>query len=92
MSQDAPVIAVNIPTTVEAWQWDGSAEQGALIVGWIIDGERWAMPHPYEDRIILDHNVDAVKPGQWVIRDKYGDFWPISDADYRATFQSPVLR
>lgn len=96
--QVAPVIAVNIPTTVEAWHWDGSAEQAERIIDWITDNDGFsdvrqpAALHPYDNVIVLGDGYDCVSPGQWVIRDKFGDFFPLRDTDYRATFQSPVLR
>lgn len=88
MSQTAPVIAVNIPTTVESWQWDGTGVQSVHIVEWIRQNGGHAERHPYDNRIVLGDDYDSVIPGDWVIRDKFGEFFPLRDADYRATYQS----
>lgn len=75
-------------STVEAWQWDGSSECGHLIVEWIEDNGGFAALHPYEDKIILGDNVAPVTPGDWVIRDKFTEFWPIGDDIFPAVYKS----
>lgn len=86
---NAPVIATIKPATVEAWQWDGTVERGRLIIEWMEKGGTPAYLHPYETLIVPDIQYAAsIKPGEWVVRDRFSDFFPLSDADYQATYQS----
>lgn len=65
------------PATVEAWQWDGSAEVAELISDWVESNGGFASPHPYEQMILFGDWIAPAKPGDWIIRDIFGDFWPM---------------
>lgn len=68
------------PATVEAWQWDGSAEAAELITDWIIDNDGpLAYKHPYENVIVIDGETVTAKPTDWIVRDKFNDFWPLDE-------------
>ena len=77
------------PGTVEAWQWDGGEETAVLICEWVESNGGFAEPHPYEQLLVLP-DADAVKPGDWVIRDKFGEFWPLGNDVFPAVYQSLV--
>lgn len=77
------------PTTIEAWQWDGTDECAALIVDWIIDNAGpLAYKHPHEPLIIFDDETAAAQPGDWIIRDQFNDFWPIEDALFPGAYEA----
>jgi hypothetical protein len=91
MTQLKPVVAAAKPATVEAWKWDGTKEQGRLIVDWMEASGTPAYLHPYENLIVPDIQYStAIKPGEWVVRDKFCDFFPLPDDIYRATYASPL--
>lgn len=97
VSQVAPVIATKKPTTVEAWQWDGTVEQADRIMAWIAEANKHdtgygqvASLHTHENIIILGDNYEAVKPGMYIIRDQFNEFWPLPADVYRAIYASPV--
>jgi hypothetical protein len=90
VTQFAPVIATQKPTTVEAWKWDGTPEQARTISNWIATHGHEAKLHPYDNVIVLGDGYEAVKPDHWVIRDRFGDFWPLPDDVYQAVYNSPI--
>jgi hypothetical protein len=91
--QTAPIIAINRPYAVESWQWDGTTEQGRRIIEWMEAAGTPAYLHPYENLLVIDMPYAAgVRPNQWAIRDQFGEFFPLDDADYQAAYTSPVLR
>jgi hypothetical protein len=83
-----PGVYAKRPSTVEAWQWDGTDECAALITDWIESNRGFAEKHPHEDLIILGNDVDSVKPTDWVIRDKFGEFWPLPAVIFPAVYAS----
>lgn len=78
------------PSTVEAWQWDGGPETAVLICDWIGSNGGFAEPHPYENHLILWGSEESapVKPTDWVIRDKFGEFWPLGDDIFPGVYAS----
>lgn len=72
----------------EAWQWDGGDECAALIVDWIESNGSFASVHPYQSLIILGDDAAPVKPGEWVVRDKFNEFWPLPDDVFLATYKT----
>lgn len=92
MTQHRPVVATKKPAKVEAWRYDGTPESASAIVGWI--NTEWpespAYMHPHENIIVLGNDIDVVKPGMWVIRDTFNDFWPLPDDVYHAVYESPI--
>jgi hypothetical protein len=78
------------PTTVEAWQWSGDHAEAGLICEWIAkaNGEQYAYLHPHEELIVLGDNYESVKPGQWIIRDQFNDFWPLQDDVFRTVYET----
>lgn len=86
----APALFAKRPGTVEAWQWDGGPETAVLICEWIESNGGFADPHPYEQELILGDNVAAVKPTDWVVRDKFGDFWPLANDVFPGVYMSLV--
>lgn len=88
-----PVIATKKPTTVEAWRWDGTDEVATLICEWINSNPKTlclAEKHPHEQFIVLGYEYDTVKPGEWVIRDQFNDYFPLPDHVFRAVYDSPA--
>lgn len=75
-------------STVEAWQWDGDPACAELICEWIEDNGGFAAPHTHENLIVLGDNIAPVNPGDWVIRDKFNEFWPIGDDLFPAVYKS----
>lgn len=84
--QTAPILATKRPVTNEAWQWDGSTEAGELICDWIQDNGGFAHMHPYENVIVVVDGDSPVRPGQWVIRDQFNDFYPCPDRTFQAVY------
>lgn len=90
MTQYRPVIAVKKPVTVEAFRWEDDNAQA--LVDWVNHnavGQR-AEKHPHEELIILGDGVDTVKPGDWVIRDQWNDFYPLPHSVYQTVYASPI--
>lgn len=87
-----PALYAKRPGVVEAWQWDGGPETAVLICDWIESNGGFANPyeHPYEKAIILGDKIAPVKPGDWVIRDKFGDFWPLGNDVFPGVYMSMV--
>lgn len=77
-------------TTVEAWQWNGAPETAELICDWIETNGGYAAPHPYENVILLGDSVAPAKPGEWIVRDKFNEFWPLDDGIFPAVYRSLV--
>lgn len=92
--QTAPMVGTNRPATVEFWYWDGSKEQAKLIADWVNSstGTHEAEVHPYESLIVLDphappgYGAAPVQVGQWVVRDQFGDFFPLPNDIFQATY------
>lgn len=89
MTQLRPVVATKKPTTIEAWRYTDD-DSAARIVDWVESNGGFAEKHPHEPFIILGDKVEPVKPGQWVIRDQFNDYWPLPDSVYHAVYLSPV--
>lgn len=75
-------------STVEAWQWDGGPETAHLICEWIESNGGFAEPHPHEDFLVLGNDIDVVNPHDWVVRDKFGEFWPLPATIFPAVYKS----
>lgn len=77
-------------STVEAWHWTGDRAEGELIVDWMLNSSRNGLPyvHPHEDLIIISEDAAAVVPGQWIVRDKYNEFWPLDDDVFHSVYAS----
>lgn len=79
------------PSTVEAWYWDGGEETADLIVDWIIEsGGPIAYLHPNENLIVIGDDIAPARPGDWIVRDKFRDFWPLADDYFQATYRGLV--
>lgn len=76
------------PSTVEAWQWDGGDEVAVLICDWIESNGGYAAPHPHEPLIVLGDQTAPAKPGDWIVRDKFGEFWPIGEDIFPSVYES----
>jgi hypothetical protein len=89
MSQHRPVIATQKPVTVEAMRWYGmNSEQ---ILNWIHGaGVTTAHTHEYEPWLIIADGIAEVNVGDWIIRDRFNDFFPLPHDTYRAVYDSPV--
>lgn len=87
-----PVIAKKRPTTVEAMKWDGTNTDA--VIDWMNSTRSGQKPlfyaHPYEDVIVIDGYVQPVTLNQWVIRDQFGEFFPLPDKVYQTVYESPV--
>lgn len=81
-----PIIARKRPTTVEAWYWDGRDDTADVIVDWIESNKGFAEKHPNEALIVLGDQIEAVKPHHWVVRDQFGDFYPLPDGIFRTVY------
>jgi hypothetical protein len=86
--QTRPLLARKRPVMNEAWQYDGRIEVADLIVNWIDTNGGYSHVHPYEDLIIIQANSGdlAVKPGDWVIRDQFNDFYPCPDETFQTVY------
>lgn len=82
----SPQVFVKRPVTHEAWQWDGSPECADLITDWVDTGGGYAYLHPYEQLIVFGNDVSPAKPGDWIIRDQFNDFWPIGEDMFPAVY------
>lgn len=91
MTQVRPVIATKRPAKVEAMKWDGTNTDE--LVSWVnrTSAHQTAQLHPHEDFITLGDNVDTVKPGNWVIRDQFNDFYPLPTEVFHAVYEAPIL-
>lgn len=76
------------PDTVEAWQWDGGAEVAELICDWVENYGGFADVHPYEHLIVFGNDVAPAKPGDWIVRDKFGEFWPVGEDIFPALYEN----
>ena len=86
------------PVTVEAVQWDGTAEGATPIINWILDSDYsagyWAPGEwddnetntPYMRITTLEGNMLASR-GDWIIRGVQGEVYPCKDAIFRDTYQ-----
>lgn len=87
----SPRLFAKRPSTVEAWEWDGTPECADLIVDWIIEnGGPLAYLHPHEPLIILGDDIAPVVANDWVVRDKFGEFWPLAGDVFPAVYRSLV--
>lgn len=82
------------PVEIEAHQWDGSAASTKFILDWSGDfithreqhaGGSWHVP---EHLLIstLEGNMRAVT-GDWIIKGIRGEFYPVSDDVFRASYR-----
>lgn len=85
-----PKIAELRHSHAEAWQWDGGPEAAALIVDWIESNGGFASVHPYQPLIVLGEEIAPVKPGEWIVRDKFNEFWPLDDGVFHATYRTSL--
>lgn len=93
MSQLRPVVATKRPATVEAWRWDGSPQSTAAIIAWVKTAEpkgQRAYLHPNDNVLVLGDGFDLVKPGDWIIRDKFNEFFPLPHDVYLTVYESPI--
>jgi hypothetical protein len=92
-----PVLWRKRPATVMAWHWDGTPEAATLIVDWVnTHNFHEAEKHPHENIILIDPkapptmSVEPLKPKMWLIKDTFGDFYPLPDDVFRATYEHLV--
>lgn len=87
-----PRLFAKRPSTVEAWQWDGTPECADLIIDWVINsgGPVDTYLHPNENLIILGQTTQTApaKPDDWIVRDKFNEFWPIEPALFRVAYDN----
>lgn len=83
-----PRVFAKRPCTVEAWQWDGSRECAAVVCDWVEDNGGFAAEHPFENLILLGDQIAPAKPTDWIVRDKFGEFWPLGDDVFHGVYQS----
>jgi len=83
-----PKIVEQRVSHAEAWLWDGGPETADLIVDWIETNGGFASLHPYENVIVLGDEVAPVKPGEWVVRDKFNEFWPLPADVFEASYRT----
>lgn len=88
------------PITVDAFRWDGGAEQAGEIIAWVLknggtaryhDAECRAEsgnPHPTGEHIVVDTLEGAMvgRPGWWFIRGVQGEFYPCHPHVLAATY------
>lgn len=82
-----PQIFLKRTSTVEAWQWDGTPECADLIVNWIDQHDGFAH-YIEEHNLIAMHETADVTPTDWVVRDKFGEFWPLGADIFPAVYAS----
>jgi hypothetical protein len=93
-----PMIGRKRPATVEYWYWDGNDDTAAAIVEWVNSSntKHVAEKHPHEPVIIIDPNAppsmgyEPLRPGCWLIRDTFGDFWALPDSIFQGTYESVI--
>jgi hypothetical protein len=80
-----------------AWHWDGTPESAGLIVKWVnTHTHHSAEMHPYENVILIDakappsFGVEPMHPNHWLVKDTFGDFYPLPDDVFRATYETVV--
>ena len=91
-----PLLAIKRPETVEAWYWDGEDKTADALCEWVnsASGGHTADKHPHENLIVIDAkqppslSVAPLKPGEVLVRDRFGDFWPLPADVFRAAYQS----
>lgn len=64
------------PVTIEAVQWDGTAQGAAPILAWIGGTARFATFTPPHILIETLEGTMFASPGDWVIRGLKGEFYP----------------
>ena len=82
------------PVTIEAIQWDGTAEGAIPIINWILDNDGTARYWSAEDtgttaRIDIDtlEGVMIAVLGDWIIRGVQGELYTCKDAIFRETYE-----
>lgn len=84
---NAPRVVLKRVAHAEAWQWDGSVECADLISNWVESNGGYAALHPYEPIIVFGNDIAPASAGDWIIRDRFNEFWPLADNYFQATYK-----
>lgn len=89
-----------LPVTIEAIQWDGTAEGATPIIDWILNNGgtatfRCAINGPCPGTASGSHTLSIrtlegtmqARPGDWIIRGVEGEFYPCANDIHRKTYR-----
>ena len=79
------------PVTIDAIQWDGSAESATPIIDWAISGGarvQWSTETPQRLQIETLEGTMSVDPGEFIIKGVKGEFYPCKPEIFAATYES----
>jgi hypothetical protein len=81
------------PVEIEAVQFDGTVESANRVLGWIGnnggDAKRAHATRPELGLVICTLEGDMrADMGDWIIRGVQGEFYPIKEAIFRATYEA----
>ena len=75
--------------TLEAVRWDGHPVTASVIIDWMLASGGTARYHdePSALSINTERGTKTAVPGDWVVRGYHGDFWPLTDDEFAATYE-----
>lgn len=88
--------------TIEARQWDGTAEEATPIIDWILSSEQGAAHYdcaaPVCTGTASGHRIAIrtlegkmlASAGDWIIKGVQGEFYPIKESIFRETYEAGV--
>lgn len=86
-----------IPVEIHAQRWDGTVEVATEIVNWILGADGTARYHAEGDgpstarppsiHIDTPEGTMRATPGDWVVQGVEGEFYPVKDSIFRATYE-----
>lgn len=85
------------PVTIEAVQWDGTANGAGPIIDWILAGGGTARFHEVNETANREHaeiaidtleGVITASPGDWIIRGVQGEFYPCKPEIFEQTYSA----
>jgi len=89
----------DVLASVEAWQWDGSADNANGIVKWILNNGGSARYCNAGDLsgipcIALDtrSGTNEILPGYWAIRGVTGEFFECKPMEFQSTYREVITR
>lgn len=87
-----PTLHRKLPVTIEAWQWDGTAEAASPIIAWICanGGKVPVSGYAVKGYVLKIGTLEGdhdVTPGDWIIRGVAGEFYPCKPEIFAATYE-----
>jgi len=85
---NGPALHREKPVEIQAWHWDGTEESALAIIDWVgVHGSIKQSPD-FVIQISTLEGIMTAEPGDWIIQDVDGEFYPCKPSIFAATYEA----